>query len=575
MNKVVQINLSGIVFTIDDDAYDILKTYLGKVKSNASSFDGYEEMMQDIESRMAEVLQERLGSSRKVVSKVDVDAVIVLMGKPEEFIDEPQLDTKIHAENTVRNFRRSKQDKVLGGVCGGAGAYFGIDPMVFRVLFLIGFFVYGTGILLYAVLWIAVPEVVSADQSDQPIARKLYRDPETRVLGGVCAGIGAYLGIDKVWIRFLFLISFFFFGSGLFIYIVLWIILPKAKTATDRLRMKGEPVDLQNIERVFRNTASRAENTFAQNRNNISSALVALTRLVGVVIGVAFISVAVLMILGFSIGLLAYFSSFQYVLYKLGANEFHYPIGIGLGMFIAGVAGVFVIIGVRLMLTTAKKLRTPAIVFNVMAVLGIFIVVVYGFKSAGNVFQTEAVEETVIIERAPDTLYVQTYGIPEVDDYYDFKWGNKSDWRIYKKEKQVWIETNSLVLEPSKSDLITVSVTKSAKGKTEDVAGNLARQTLARATYDGTVLKLDATLYLDEADLYAFQQSEYRVSVPEGTILIMDKKAVRMHNRARIKAENGGETYKMTPRGPECLDCEKESSSGIRIKSTTKSTSEI
>lgn len=574
MNKVVQINLSGIVFTIDDDAYDVLKTYLEKVKSNASSLDGVDEMMQDIESRMAEVLHERLGSNRKVVSRADVDAVITLMGKPEEFFGEPQPDSKIQPENTIRNFRRSQHDKVLSGVCGGAGAYFGIDPMVFRILFLIGFFVYGTGVLLYIILWIAVPESTSS-QVEQPFSRKLFRDPEASVLGGVCAGIGAYLGIDKVWIRLLFLISFFFFGSGLFIYIVLWIVLPKAKTSTDRLRMKGEPVDLQNIERVFRTTASKAENTLAKNRNNIADALVTITRLVGVVIGVAFISVAVLMILGFSIGLLAYFSSFQYVLYKLGANEFHYPIGIGLGMFVAGVAGVFVIIGIRLMLSTAKKLRTPAIVFNIMAVVGLIVVTIYGFKSAGNVFQTQAVVETVIQDRAPDTLYVQTYGVPEVDDYFDFNWGKNSDLRIYMKDKQVWIETNNLVLEPSTSDSLVVSITKSAKGKTEDVADALARKTLARSTFDGNVLKLDATLYLDEEDTYAFQKSEYHVSIPEGTILIMDKKAVRMLNRARIKSDKGGETYKMTPNGPECLDCEKESISGIRIRTTTKNTSEI
>jgi phage shock protein PspC (stress-responsive transcriptional regulator) len=570
MNKVVQINLSGIVFTIDDDAYDTLKTYLEKVKANASTLDGIDEMMLDIEARVAEVLQDRLGITRKVVSRQDVDAVIEIMGSPEAFSSESEPASKTETNNSIRHFRRSQQDKVLGGVCGGAGAYFSIDPMVFRILFLIGFFVYGTGVLLYIILWIAVPEM-DAPISEQPYTRKLFRDPETRVLGGVCSGIGAYLGIDNVWIRLLFLISFFFFGSGLFIYVVLWIVLPKAKTSTDRLRMKGEPVDLQNIERVFKNTASKAENTLAKNRNSIAAALVTLTKLVGVVIGVAFISIAVLMILGFSIGLLAYFSSFQYVLYKLGANEFHYPIGIGLGMFVAGVAGLFVIIGVRLMLSGAKKLRTPAIVFNVMAVVGIIVVFVYGFKSAGNVFQTESVTTSVLAESAPDTLYIQTYGIPEADDYYDFNWGNKSDLRIYKKEKQVWLETNVLVLESASADSIKMSITKSAKGNTEDAASNNAHETQTRWSFDGNILKVDATLFLDETDTYAFQQSQYTVLVPNGTILILDKKATRMLNRSRINAERGGETYKMTPRGPECLDCEKVSTSSIRIITKSKS----
>lgn len=193
MNKTINANIGGFVFQVDEDAYQRLHNYLETLKRHFSQSEGKEEIIEDIESRIAEILVEKL-QNRKIVNINDVDAVIKAMGKPEDFddIEEKQAGTSY----------TSSGDK------------------------------------------------------------RFFRNPDDKVLGGVCSGISSYFNIDPLWLRLAFALSVLMLGTGILIYIILWIIIPEAKTAAEKLQMKGEKVNISNIEKTIKEEFEQVKNKF-------------------------------------------------------------------------------------------------------------------------------------------------------------------------------------------------------------------------------------------------------------------------------------------------------------------------
>jgi phage shock protein PspC (stress-responsive transcriptional regulator) len=162
MNKTHNINVGGYPFTIDDDAYASLEGYLGKIETHFKRSEGAEEILDDIERRMAELLQERT-KNKKIVSKDDIKQVIVIMGTPEDFDNtseygEPDENTSGREYKTGKKLYRDPDDKLIGGVCSGLAAYFGIqDPIWVRIAFALVALGGGLGIPIYLLLWALVP----------------------------------------------------------------------------------------------------------------------------------------------------------------------------------------------------------------------------------------------------------------------------------------------------------------------------------------------------------------------------------------------------------------------------------
>ena len=198
MNKVFNINLGSSPLTIDEDAYRFLENYLQSLHNHFRQSEGYEEIMNDIEARLGELLQEGM-SKRTIASMQDVKNAVSVMGTPEDFGAESidnQQDTHNKSENTE-----------FTSPTGMGSAFAGIK----------------TG-------------------------KRLFRDEQNCQAGGVCSGIAAYFGIsDPLWIRLAFLAMFFLWGTGVGLYILLWIAIPAAKNTGDRLAMKGEPIDVNSI----------------------------------------------------------------------------------------------------------------------------------------------------------------------------------------------------------------------------------------------------------------------------------------------------------------------------------------
>ena len=257
MKKNISINIGGVIFHIEEDGYERLKNYLESINQYFAMFDDSHEITVDIEGRIAEIFLSKLKEGKQVVTLKNIEELITTMGNVKDFqsIEEPQepVSEEPHAKKeqtsnkSEQKLYRDINHKILGGVCSGIGHYFKVDPLWIRLLFIILTPTTATvPIVLYIILWILLPETDKIKEDEN--LKKIYRNPEGRVLGGVAGGFAAYFGVEVAYIRLFLIISILFFGTGFVLYIILWLILPEANTITEKVQMQGDPVTLSNIE---------------------------------------------------------------------------------------------------------------------------------------------------------------------------------------------------------------------------------------------------------------------------------------------------------------------------------------
>jgi phage shock protein PspC (stress-responsive transcriptional regulator) len=366
MNKTVNINIGGLVFHIDEDAYQKLTRYFEAIKRSLSNSSGKDEIMKDIEMRVAELLTEKQKSDKHVINNKDVDEVIVIMGQPEDYrLDD---DGEEKAAEPFYPYTRSK---------------------------------------------------------------KLYRDKDRGTIAGVCTGLGHYFGIDAVWLKILFLILFFGFGTGFIAYIILWIAMPKAVTTSEKLEMTGEPVTISNIEKKVREEFDTVANKFknadydkiGNNVKNgaervaggLSDVLINIFKVFAKVLGaiiVIFSSIALLAICFASIFMI--FSSSMPNNYII--NHISTPIGLETPIWAQGIlfflaAGIpaffFLLLGLKLLVTNLKSLGN-VVKFSLLGIwiIAIGLLISLGIKEATQIaYDGKDVKKEVINITPTDTLY--------------------------------------------------------------------------------------------------------------------------------------------------------------------------
>jgi phage shock protein PspC (stress-responsive transcriptional regulator) len=500
MTKVFNINLGGLPFTIDEDAFEMLSSYLKTIHNHFRSSEGYEEITTDIEARMAELFQERLGS-RQIVSLKDVNGVIAIMGTPEDFGAEP-----LEAEEPAGGGTRSKQEKKWGIKTG----------------------------------------------------KRLFRNPDEEVVGGVCSGIAAYFGIsDPLWVRLAFLLFTFTGGFAVPLYFILWAILPKAETASDKLSMRGEPINASNIgkiieeefEHVSRKVAelgdelkeefgSKKKSTGPQHDDSASShaaaagnhlraaiskgihvlgqilravieTLVKIIRPIGFIIGVGLVAMLVLIWVG-TVGGLFFglpFSNFLIpgspALTTLGAVNILIFLGIPLLMLALGV--------MRLFLRTNFKPRWTAGLWlfwslNLVSLMFVGVRTVRDFSNSGEVSlgsNSAAIAPT-------DTLTIDFEKNPYDDSFLRFG-------------DELFISDNKLI-----SECIRVKVEKSANNEFQVFHSNFSRgqgvgegqQLASKIAYqyriEGNHLVLPRFFEISKGEKWRGQRVNITIKVPEG-----------------------------------------------------------
>ena len=291
MKKVININFQGQVIAIEETAYEMLKRYIENLKNYFSREEGGDEIVNDIENRIAELFGNRLRHGINVITDEDVDTITSSIGKPEDFDSDfeetqkenfsseskqsmsPPIDEQTNQQEG-KSLYRDSNDKMIAGVCSGLANYFKIDPVWMRLIFVVFFSVL---FFVYILLWIILKPVAL----ESNIAKRLYRNPNDKIIAGVCGGIAAYFKIDSwiprlilavpllfslIGVASLFPLNFIFgdidikWGynwSIMLIYIVLWMIVPQATTVKQKVEMMGEKDYIKSIrETVSDNVAS-------------------------------------------------------------------------------------------------------------------------------------------------------------------------------------------------------------------------------------------------------------------------------------------------------------------------------
>ena len=312
MKKIININLSGRVVPIEDSAYEKLQEYIESLRRYFANEEGRDEIINDIESRIAELMSEKVRKGADSITDADVNEIANSMGRPEDFEGEEIKEQSYTSSSSAagsgqqstqsqappkekRRLYRDTSDKFIGGVCSGVAAYLNVDPTIVRVLFAI--IILGTwffGFLAYVIMWIVLP----AKEVEGYSGKRLFRNPEGRMLGGVCSGLGAYFNKSIAGIRLIFLApillnilvnaldgvggrgNFIFFPNILFGsltstfiigYIILWIVLPVARSSYDKMEMRGEKVDVNAIKQNVQERAKEMGEDIKSAAQNLSA----------------------------------------------------------------------------------------------------------------------------------------------------------------------------------------------------------------------------------------------------------------------------------------------------------------
>ena len=423
MNKTVNINLGGMFFHIDEDAYQKLTRYFDAIKRSLSNSSGQEEIIKDIEMRVSELLNEKQKSDKHVVGLKDVDEVITVMGQPEDYIIEEDNNN-----NQNQSFNNHSNRSI----------------------------------------------------------KKLYRDKDKGMIGGVASGLGHYFGIDTVWIRLILIISVWGFGTGVLAYIILWIVTPEAITTSEKLEMTGEPVNISNIEKKvreeFENVSDKIKNVdYDKYGNQIKSGagkignsfgdfILSVFKVFAKFLGILLIMTGLTTLIFLLIGVFTVGSSSLIELpwssFVEAGNFTDYPIwSFGLLMFFAvGIPFFFLtVLGFKLLAPNMRSMGT--IVKSTLLALWIIAVALaisIGIKQASAfAIDGRVVHKENIVLQPTDTLFIKfkhnDYYAKNIDDRDDFKitqdstdndviYSNDVRFRIEKTDEKVaYIDRKSVV----------------------------------------------------------------------------------------------------------------------------------
>jgi phage shock protein PspC (stress-responsive transcriptional regulator) len=520
MNKTVTVNIGGIVFHIDENAYEKFKQYLESIRGHFTTADGRDEIMQDIEARIAEMFQERIKDSKQVITLEDVNEVTQLMGKPEDFAGTGEKETE-EAEETIQ-----------------------------------------TG----------------------PIKRRLFRNPDDKLLGGVCSGIAAYFDVDRVWIRLAFVLAFFIWGFGVGLYIILWIVIPEAKTATDKLQMKGEPVTVSNIQKNVKEEMEilkrrmdemsgggrkKAGTILGRIFEAIGQVFVFIFKIIGKIVAAFFIFISVII-------LFALFVSFFAVIKVPGT---HYPhiwdhVFVSGGQFFWTYIGVLLLVGIpvlmigyagaRMLFNFGKSSKIFGLAALALWIIGLVLCSAIGVKIARQFTEKDSVRKEITLIQSPSKkLFLETDELRNSEKDYDHGW--KIDWDSddmdFRESDSVFMSRDvRLDVVKSPNDSLQLVQIFYSRGTSKKNAAENATHILYSFAQTDSMVKLNRYFSLNKEDRYRGQYVQLVLKMPVGSSVYFDKSLRHfiydIENVQNVYDNDMLErTWTMTDKGLSCEDC--------------------
>ncbi|SFJ17553.1 PspC domain-containing protein [Myroides guanonis] len=502
MNKTLTVNIAGLVFHIEENAYQKLYQYLEAIKRSITT-EEREEIIHDIELRIAELFSSKIDDFNQVIIDENVEEVIQIMGKPEDYNLDGESDNTSHDE-TYYNFPRVK---------------------------------------------------------------KLYRDKENSLLGGVLAGLGHYFKIDVVWMRVIFLILLLFYGTGVVLYIILWIVIPAAKTTTQILEMRGEPINISSIEKKVKENIEYVTNK-VQNfdyqkiskstKETTNQGLEIIKRIIGVLL--LFVSIAGFLVASFATIFIlkngSYINNEFSTLFFTGS----YPNWITTSLFLFVMLApfiVFLLIGLKLLYSNIKYIGAFSITIVILWIISLFtlalpVAEVNKINQIIEVYDEDDVqyENEISLGSATDTLNIKMM------DYLFFSDNENNTNSESIKNIPEYLDLDIQFLQ-SFQDTAYATLKVEVDGK--EISSKKKRKGIVEIPSYNVKYK-DNTLYISDSILYENNETSWENNIklnfylPEKSFVQFDEQLIPfIKNQNTI--QKGNHTYQLINQQLNCVDC--------------------
>jgi phage shock protein PspC (stress-responsive transcriptional regulator) len=547
MNKTININLGGFFFHIDEVAYQKLRRYLESIsKSLSDDPQGKNEIIADIEARISELLSEKITDARQVVNESDIDDIIKIMGQPEDYAEAEES----YNESAYSYTRNSASGK------------------------------------------------------------KLFRDGDDKFLGGVASGIAHYFDIDTIWVRLGLLALFFGAGFGFLIYIILWILLPEAKTTAEKLQMEGEPVNIDNIEKKIRkeftnvsenvsefaNKASekikdgasefseKMNQTFSgkTKKNNglqdlldtLGKIILAIFKVIGKFIGVIiiFVSAAVILSLiigGFSVGSLEWLNVdgqfLQYPPFFYDAVLPKWALVLSVFLLVGIPFLILFILGLRILSSNVKRLSKPAS----LTLLGIWVVALLAMIFTGLEYGTsysnygQSTDKNNLNIVANDTLKIKMINDDTIFYRHNLRRNSSQEEVEIDGKMMTYSNYINVDVKRSASDESYVIIQKESRGKSKSTASKNAQTIKYKYEVVDNTIVLDAYFLSEYKNMWKDEEVNITIYLTENATVYFDNSTKNFLN----DVDNEGDIYDkemvnhhfiITESNLKCTDCIEE-----------------
>ncbi|MCE2611760.1 PspC domain-containing protein [Flavobacteriaceae bacterium D16] len=525
MNKTVNINLANILFHIDEKAFNKLQRYLEAIKRSFAGTAGSDEIISDIEARIAELFHEKMESERQVITMKEVDEVIQIMGQPEDYM---------------------------------------VDEDIFE------------------------DTPGSSSSASKGRIKKLYRDIDNKYIGGVCAGLEYYLGFDALWIRIIFLLLAFFTGFGFIAYILLWILVPEAASTAQKLDMTGEPVNISNIGRKvkegfddvaegvksvdYEEVGNKVKQSGKSFFDTLGDIIMFFFKVIGKFIGILLIIIGAATLIGlfiglFSVGILDIIHIPGVDFYEM-VNYTDAPVWLVslLTFFAVGIPFFFLLyLGLKILVNNLKSIGNIA-KFSLLGIwlLSIIGLMVLGIKqAAAHAYSgSSTVKEELYQPIEGDTLNIRMQRNELYEEGEQYGIAGLYVTRDEEGNRLLYSDDIRFDIRKSEDSLAHIRIRKDANGNSfED-----ARERAANIDYDYVIQ--DGTLVMNNFLTTAYENKmrdqEVRIAVylPEGTVVQLDENTRRhlgritRYDRDLYRSDIVTYTWEMQSNGElKCMDC--------------------
>ena len=489
MNKTVNINLANILFHIDEKAFNKLQRYLESIKRSFSGTAGSDEIIADIEARVAELFQEKMENDRQVITLKEVDEVINIMGQPEDYM----VDEDIFEDEP----RKSSESR--------------------------------------------------------PRVKKLYRDIDNKYIGGVCAGLEHYLGFDVLWIRLIFIVLGIFTGFGFIAYILLWILVPEAATTSQKLDMRGEPVNISNIEKKvkegFDEVADRVKSVdYEKVGNKVKSSgrtffdalgdiIMFFFKVFGKFIGILLIIIGAATLIGlfiglFTVGILDIVHIPGVDFYDM-VNSTVAPVWLVslLSFFAIGIPFFFLLyLGLKILVNNLKSIGNIA----KFSLLGLWLLSIIGLSVLGiqqvsaHAFNgTSTVTEDLYFPQSIDTLRISLQSSDLYENQENVGINGMTVTYNENGDKILFSDDVRFDIKKSEDSLAHIRIRKDADGSSFTSAKDRASKIDYNYSVEANTLLLDNFLTTDAKNKVRDQEVRLTVFVPANSVIQLDESAKR------------------------------------------------